>query len=74
MFGGILMKVGIVSSMHGNQARVYFPDIDTVSAPLTIMQQPCGCIDCNCKWTPNVNDQVLCYIEGERTGYVLGVV
>ena len=64
-----MIRVGIVSSVEGTRARVYFPDQgNMVSGWLYITRQ--------CTWTPAVNDRVLCvYPYGEDPdGYILGVI
>jgi len=65
-----LLRIGIVSSVSGNRARVYFPDQDNmVSDWLYIIKQ-------GESWTPSVNDRVLVlYSKGTDTdGFILGVI
>ena len=65
-----LLRIGIVSSVSGNRARVYFPDQDNmVSDWLYILKQAES-------WTPSVNDRVLVlYSKGTDTdGFILGVI
>lgn len=62
-----MMRVGSVSSVDGSMARVYFPDIEVVSYPLQVVWH-------DTRWIPKVNDQVLCYIDGDRSGYIIGKV
>ena len=67
---GKLVRVGIVSTVEDNRARVYYPgQNDMVSGWLYVLKT-------SESWMPEVNDRVLVlYSEGENTdGYILGVI
>lgn len=73
------VRVGTVSSVSGNTARVIFKDMDNmVSGHLIIVQQPhYGIPNWNWRpWTPEVGQSVLClYIPiQDGDGYILGVI
>lgn len=64
-----MVKVGTVSAVSANTARVFFPDTRMMSDWLHILRQ-------TEEWTPEINDPVLClYPDGfNADGYVLGVI
>lgn len=68
-----LIKVGRVSSLSEQSARVVFPDRDdVVSYDLPVLQH--GAMRTQGHWMPEVGEQVLCLFlpNGIESGFVLG--
>lgn len=66
-----MFRIGNVSALEDGKVRVHFPDIDVVSYPLQIIWQT----DTDAPlWMPEVDDQVLCVLLDNRSGYILGKV
>ncbi|MBQ6164790.1 MAG: hypothetical protein IJK23_09985 [Clostridia bacterium] len=69
--------IGKVVSIEGRKVRVYYPDTDTVSDWLTVVQMPpsvSGEGISVASWMPNVNSFVLCaFLPGfNADGFVIG--
>lgn len=65
------LRVGTVSSVSGNTARVKFDDVDMMSGDLKIVQwMPVA------GWAPLVGMTVLCIYDGtfNGNGYILGTL
>lgn len=82
-----LVRIGVVSSVEGHRARVYFEDVDMVSGWLYVLQHSGGAVTVGQAqehthtartgfWMPSVGQRVVCLylpvFNGD--GFVLGAV
>ena len=66
-----IVRIGTVTDIKGNQARVLYPDSGMTSGWLSVLRH--GSED---PWMPNINDVVLClYIPvWNGDGFIVGVI
>lgn len=75
MFGGVLViKVGTVKSVDEStcKARVMYEDTGLLSAELQIAFR--GSLNNKDYWLPEVEEQVLCAVTSQGTGFILATV
>lgn len=66
-----LLRIGTVSSVSGNTARVKFDDVGIMSGDLKIVQ-----FDPVMRWSPLPGATVLCLFDGtfNGNGYIIGTL
>lgn len=71
-----MVRIGRISSLNGNTARVFYPDMENMlSGELIILRRPIELDDhVKADWYPCIGQMVLClYLPMENAdGYILG--